>query len=295
MAAQFPVDIPTFTDPNPSTTLAVNMHTARHIKIQQEIAALATRVGITGSVDTSTHEKKIFDLQTDVAALEAGSTNSVYENEVPGGSVNGSNTAFTTLNPFIATSLKVYKNGIRLKGTGEDYTEGSGAFTMVVAPASGTRILVDYMTSAGISNNADTVDGYHAAGLISAALAAVYPIGSVYTNAGVSTNPATLLGFGTWVAFATGQVLVGVDTGQTEFNTLGEVGGEKTHVLTTPEMPTHTHGTPTTRGGINWTGGSSVGQDSSLGNAAISTSTGGGGAHNNLQPYITVYMWKRTA
>ena len=128
----------------------------------------------------------------------------------------------------------------------------------------------------------------------------LYPIGSIYTNAAVSTNPSTLLGFGTWVEFGTGRVLVGVDTGQTEFNTLGKSGGEKTHVLTTAEMPSHSHNIPTWNGlaGGSYEVGGGSGQFSPGYDyipPAPTTSTGNGDAHNNLQPYITVYMWRRIA
>lgn len=71
-------------------------------------------------------------------------SSSLVKNEVPGGSVNSLNTAFTTASAFATGSLRVYKNGIRLKGGGVDFTEGSSAFTMVTAPATGTTLLVDY-------------------------------------------------------------------------------------------------------------------------------------------------------
>jgi microcystin-dependent protein len=122
----------------------------------------------------------------------------------------------------------------------------------------------------------------------------VYPVGSIYINASVSTNPATLLGFGTWAAFGSGRVLVGVDVGQTEFDSLGETGGEKTHTLTEPEIPAHTHSYLQTP----WTGSRYDGSSSPLMTQQTSGTTGsagGGQAHNNLQPYITVYMWRRTA
>jgi len=130
-------------------------------------------------------------------------------------------------------------------------------------------------------------------------LEAMYPIGSIYTNATVSTNPGTLLGFGTWSAFASGRVLVGVDTGQTEFDTLGETGGAKTHTLSTGEIPSHSHLEKFSSGANNGVTGiaQTANQSSVPGiNSAYTTDvSGGGGAHNNLQPYITVYMWKRTA
>ena len=118
----------------------------------------------------------------------------------------------------------------------------------------------------------------------------IYPVGALYIST-LSTNPATLLGFGTWAAFGAGRALVGLDAGQAEFDTVEETGGEKTHTLTEAEMPAHTHS--------YWapTGGGSVGGGGSITNVpSLSTgSTGDSGAHNNLQPYIVVYMWKRTA
>lgn len=85
---------------------------------------------------------------------------------------------------------------------------------------------------------------------VQAALQAVYPVGSIYTNAGVTTNPATLLGFGTWTAFGEGRVLVGQNSSDTLFDTLEETGGSKdsiavshTHTLsaTTGAAGAHTH------------------------------------------------------
>jgi microcystin-dependent protein len=140
----------------------------------------------------------------------------------------------------------------------------------------------------------------------------VYPVGSIYTSV-VSTNPATLLGVGTWVAFGTGRTLVGIDAGQTEFDTVEETGGAKTHTLLEAEIPSHTH-TITDPGHAHTqttsaTDGASGRADASSGGTVYNNvaninsnttgitinNTGGGGAHNNLQPYIVVYMWKRTA
>ena len=123
---------------------------------------------------------------------------------------------------------------------------------------------------------------------------ALYPIGSIYTNATNATNPSSLIGFGTWVAFSNGKVIVGIDSGDVDFDTVGETGGAKTHTLTTLEIPSHSHNY--TRKGPT-TGGTLAGGDAnSVGQFTDSTSlTGGGQAHNNLQPYIVVYMWKRTA
>lgn len=141
------------------------------------------------------------------------------------------------------------------------------------------------------------------------AISDVYPVGCIYTST-VSTNPNTLFGFGTWVAFGTGQCLVGIDAGQTEFDTVEETGGSKTHTLTSGEMPSHTHTqnahSHTVYGSIFQEAGSGTnhreltnsgsGSDNVSSQSVVATNqnTGGGGAHNNLQPYIVVYFFKRT-
>jgi hypothetical protein len=131
------------------------------------------------------------------------------------------------------------------------------------------------------------------------------PIGTI-REFNVSTNPATLLGFGTWAAFGTGRVTVAIDTAQTEFDVNGETGGEKTHLLTGAEngVPAHTHPN------VKDASGNSVGLNSGgTTNLSLSYSAGGSltlivpantaanasSAHNNLQPYIVVYRWVRTA
>lgn len=136
---------------------------------------------------------------------------------------------------------------------------------------------------------------------ITAVKAALYPVGSIYTNAEVSTNPATLLGFGTWAAYAEGRVPVGKASSGT-FDTLNATGGAETHTLSTSELPAHNHtasgaGSSTDSGNGNYSsGGVSLYNNTSLTwNNITVANTGGGGAHNNLQPYIVVYMWKRTA
>lgn len=182
-------------------------------------------------------------------------------------------------------------------------------------------------------------------------LAAVYPIGSIYVSA-LSTNPATLFGFGTWSAFGAGRMPVGFDATQTEFDTGLETGGAKTHTLITAEMPVHTHVQTAhthvqtahthlqnahthiqdahnhiwgqlAKWWADWVSGSGVyGLSSEAteygGSSATATNqnttptnqnttptnqnttptnqnTGSGTAHNNLPPYIVVYMWRRTA
>ena len=169
---------------------------------------------------------------------------------------------------------------------------------------------------------------------VQAAMAAVYPVGSIYSNAAVATNPATLLGFGTWEAYAAGRVLVGLDSGNAIFDTVGETGGtaDQTNVAhthsfsgTTGAGGAHTHFSHNTNGNSAITmtatnypargydsgsrsstvntgadGGATIGLTSTAPTHthSVSGTTGSQGSsatNANLQPYITVYMWKRTA
>lgn len=121
----------------------------------------------------------------------------------------------------------------------------------------------------------------------------MHPVGSIYMST-VETNPSQIFGFGTWVLWGAGKVPVGVDTTQTEFNEVEKTGGEKTHTLTVNEMPEHSHQMPFYSGG---SGGYQAGQTTAP-ETTIHRQTeiaGGGQPHNNLQPYITCYMFKRTA
>lgn len=123
-----------------------------------------------------------------------------------------------------------------------------------------------------------------------------FPVGSVFI-AVVSTNPGTLLGYGTWSAFAAGRMLVGIDAGDTDFDTAEETGGTKTHTLTEAEIPAHSHveqaPSSASSGAMRFAVDTNA---SGTVSAGISTeATGGGGPHNNMPPYITCYMWKRTA
>jgi hypothetical protein len=151
---------------------------------------------------------------------------------------------------------------------------------------------------------------------VQAAIALLYPVGSIYTNATSSTNPGTLLGFGTWTAFGAGRVPVGFDSGNALFDSAEETGGSAdaitvshTHTATSTDSG-HTH--TTTWNNINdliqgsQSPGAKQNPDDAQGTFNIATnsgtanitttvaSTGSSGTNANYQPYITVYMWKRT-
>lgn len=129
----------------------------------------------------------------------------------------------------------------------------------------------------------------------------IYPIGSIYLSVS-EVDPAILFG-GVWESFSTGRTLVGVDTSQTEFNTVQKTGGEKTHTLNSNEIPSHSHtiyantdyreAGETEYWGLDLYQGYAYGAEKDANNGTGTRNTGGNQAHNNLQPYITVYMWKR--
>lgn len=149
---------------------------------------------------------------------------------------------------------------------------------------------------------------------VQTALQALYPVGSIYINATSSTNPATLLGFGTWTAFGTGRVMVGLDSGNAAFDTAEETGGSAdaivvshTHTATTTITDpghTHPHGVGGAGSGYNygtyWDSSTISPFDTTSNTTGITatttnTTTGSSGTNANLQPYIVVRMWKRTA
>jgi hypothetical protein len=141
-------------------------------------------------------------------------------------------------------------------------------------------------------------------------LETVYPVGAIFVSV-VNTNPATLLGFGTWAAFGAGRCLVGVDAGDTDFDAAEKTGGAKTVTLTEAQMPSHTHTqnahshvqqvNSTATGGVSgYTADTSTNNIVASGistqnTTATNQNTGGGQAHSNVQPFIAVYLWKRTA
>ena len=163
---------------------------------------------------------------------------------------------------------------------------------------------------------------------VQSALQATYPIGSIYINATNNTNPSTLLGFGTWVAFGAGRMLVGFNASDALFDSAEETGGSKDAIVVS-----HTHtfsgsGTAATAGShqhrhqagphtVNWQGYSEAygnfgggtpddggfiykteadgAHSHSVSVSGTTDSSGSSGTNANLPPYIVVYMWKRTA
>lgn len=167
--------------------------------------------------------------------------------------------------------------------------------------------LVGLITAAGLTPAAGVYDQ-----LRKAVLRLVHPVNTVYLTYG-NLTPEQLFGIGTWAEIGQGQVLVGRDTGQTEFDTIGKTGGAKTHTLTAAQLPAHrhalfsaagTHRPPLTDANFAKTDGTDGSNDNEYSingvsspepTHGLSSSVGSGQAHNNLQPYLVVRMWRRTA
>ena len=170
--------------------------------------------------------------------------------------------------------------------------------------------------------------------LVDALLELIYPVGSIYMTVDKDSDPAAFLG-GTWERWGQGRVPVGVDENDTIFEKAENKGGEQKHQLITSEMPAHNHRgtyTKTDHYTINIPGSGDSFIEMPSGTDAVEVkyeqtqsaslvrngsrpignqldidytekvtalygvpSQGGDGAHNNLQPYITCYMWKRMA
>jgi hypothetical protein len=205
-------------------------------------------------------------------------------------------------NTLVATSAQIAAAVSDETGTGALVFAGSPALT-------GTPTAPTAATSTNTTQLATTA-------FVQAVKASLHPVGSIYINATDNTNPATLLGFGTWSAFGAGRVPVGFDSTDPLFDSAEETGGSKNAIvvahthevnINTDTAGNHVHQYYYQNVAASSGGGQATPRD---GGSAYNTSAAGAHTHNvsgttastgssatnaNLQPYITVYMWKRTA
>ena len=175
----------------------------------------------------------------------------------------------------------------------------------------------DIQTQINNSSNASNLSSGTVPGV---RLSNVYPVGSIYMNATNSTNPSSLLGFGSWSRFGEGKMLISQLSSDSDFDTGEETGGAKTVTLSASELPEHRHHVIKNQGtlsnGVNLfsndtdavaigntgvgglgttdTTNQQINADANVGRSSVNIGTTGQ-AHNNMPPYIVVYMWKRTA
>ena len=233
------------------------------------------------------------------------------------------NTDLDTIDGLFDTGpfLKVTKGG-----TGVGTATGTGSIVKATSPTLVTPIL-GTPTSGALDNctaNTETFGNSSTqlatTAFVQAALAALHPVGSIYTST-ASTNPGTALGFGTWVAFGAGRVLIGAGGGFTagatggsadaitishahSFTATSGAAGGHQHSLqfrtsSADDGPDSPNGTRTDGGGTVRTMSTdhialAVG-DHSHSISGDTATVGSSGTNANLQPYVVVYMWNRTA
>lgn len=176
---------------------------------------------------------------------------------------------------------------------------GSGA-TISITDKNGTTTanVQGYTVDSALSNfSTNPVENRVVTNAINAIASTIYPVGAVITFYD-SADHSDHLGL-VWQRFAAGQMIVGYDTSDEDFDTIGNTGGEKAHTLTVAEMPSHKHrqrGYFRVQSGVS--GGSEVRARADMANDPWDSpmeATGGSGAHNNMPPYITAALWRRIA
>lgn len=187
------------------------------------------------------------------------------------------------------------------QATESDFMPAPTGATMVDAPMRITIVIdsdvnvtakIDYDAYATIKY-VDSADEKLQA-TIDAILSRIYPVGSIYLSVD-STSPESIFG-GTWEPIPTGKMLLSAGDGYAVEST----GGEAEHTLTVDELPSHSHDMiikNTNENGRTDEANNSGSGSSGFENFATwhTKTTGGGKAHNNLPPYLAVYMWKRIA
>ncbi|MCL2756770.1 MAG: hypothetical protein FWD43_01680 [Coriobacteriia bacterium] len=198
-------------------------------------------------------------------------------------------------------------------------------------PAVGSRVLIEKHKTSWIATatiGGDQLASAEANAIKLEVLKAAYPVGSLYFNGSVATNPVTLLGFGTWSLFGAGRVPVCVDSADTDINAVGKTVGAKTRSISHTHTMAHTHPAGNLFGALSsstntlkWRAAAASG----LGNANWGLTTSGSGANTTAHadglaivgssgeasssttsdasvtsidvrmPAIACYIWRRTA
>lgn len=274
-----------------------------------------------GTATTSSVRANFTAAYDEINALQRGS----YDYVTTSGT-NSYTATFTNAPGSLTDGLRIsVEVGTSNTGAATLNVNGLGAVSIVkqdgtTALASGDLVagqIIDLMYNGSnwvwLNSNSTIVD---------VVLGLVYPIDHIITTVKTG-NPGDAgyfysgVSFGTWAAFGAGQTLVGLDSGDADFDTLEETGGSKTHTLTDEEIPDHNHhiASPAvlTTGSSSLTSSNQMAQtisgvvtlrgdgnaaDRGLSGAIVDSSgnaVSAGGAHTIVQPYITTYFWKRTA
>ncbi len=174
--------------------------------------------------------------------------------------------------------IHTWNNSAMDGSTGHDHSGGTSEGPKIVLTTS-------------VSGTLPIANGGTGVATLAALGSLFYPIGSIYTNKTDATNPATLLGFGTWTAIADRIIIAKGST----FATAGATGGASTVTLTTTELPAHTHTFPlysSNNGGTSGVPQNTPGPTDGTSN--VTNSTGSGAAFSIMNPYVVAYVWERT-
>lgn len=179
------------------------------------------------------------------------------------------NTNFTNLDTILG-ALTASKHGAVVIQNNTD-----NGFTTITSQGTSGQVLT--------SNGSNTAPTWQS--IAATVLPLVYPVGSYYINETDSTNPATLLGFGTWTA-VTDKFIIG------HGSTYTSTGGAATVTLTVNELPAHTHTMKNDQGGAGTA--NFIASAAGSATAVTTSSTGNGAAFSIIPPYQAAYIWKRT-
>ena len=277
-----------------------------------ENCTLVVKVGM--SLDSITFT------QDDTYQRTAESENKVYELPLYSFSMSGGiiTNVVKIISPIeentktreIAINAKSIAEGAKSVAESAALTASNAAVKANNAKSVAESAALTASSAAGTANNAKSIaesaastassaasSANDAKAKVDAAIAAVanvmYPVGSIYMSVS-STNPKAFFG-GKWEPWGCGRVPVGVNAEDGDFSEAEKTGGEKTHVLTMDEMPTHAHAIHKYYGSSEDKSiAATVGGTTKISGMVQATETNGlSKAHNNLQPYITCYMWKR--
>jgi len=296
MAITYPTTLDSLTNPSSTDTLDSPSHSDQHSDLNDAVEALETKVGADSSAVATSIDYKL----TNTSSSNPGHKHTLVNGATD---VTASKDEVNVLDGITASTAELNK------------TDGIGGD---IVGTSDTQTLTNKTLSTGsdIDTNVDVIE----------VLKKVYPVGAIYISI-TSTSPNTVFGFGTWSAFGAGRVLVGYNSGDADFNSSEETGGSKTINLAhdhTVDSHTHSDGSylaevyaSGTVLAIHRSTGANFTSDvkATVSFSADTTSGRGLGAHvtgtsgsatpgtdsslsstqSIVQPYITVFMFKRTA
>lgn len=253
-------------------------HITHHNTEDDTVEALQAKVGIDSSAVITSHDYKLSEVTSTDKAVGKTATQTLT-----GKTISGASNTLTVREADLSIAdnttkdVSISAHGFAPKAPNDatKYLDGTGAYSVPAAPLA-AGIIHQYGGSSAPSGyllcDGTAVSRATYAGLFTA-ISTTYGVGDGSTTFNVPNLK--------------GKVPVGYNASETEFDALGETGGEKTHTLTEAEMPTHSHSIPTYGGGAtnNWLLES---KGENVTTSRNTNSAGSGSAHQNLQPYLTL-------